>query len=123
MNVFPSLPIAAMADSPEALNLLFTGFSFVVVVLALLALLTFVGGKFFAKRAAVSVLAVPNAPRAADLIKQKEAVEGQVAAVVTAAVYLALQDHHFRVHSIRPTQPGGWAQEGRRQLFSSHRVR
>jgi hypothetical protein len=43
-------------------------------------------------------------------------------AVVAAAVHSVIGDRPHRVVSVRSTG-AGWAQEGRRQIFSSHRVR
>jgi hypothetical protein len=43
-------------------------------------------------------------------------------AVIAAAVHSVIGDRAHRIVSIRPGGPG-WAQEGRRQIFSSHRVR
>jgi len=43
-------------------------------------------------------------------------------AVVAAAVHTVIGDRPHRVVSVRSSGPG-WAQEGRRQIFSSHRVR
>ena len=45
-----------------------------------------------------------------------------IMAVVAAAVHTVLGDRPHRVVSVRTSGPG-WAQEGRRQIFSSHRVR
>jgi len=43
-------------------------------------------------------------------------------AVIAAAVHSVIGDKAHRIVSVRSAGPG-WAQEGRRQIFSSHRVR
>ncbi len=121
---FPSQFILAAAEVPKPTNVLVTGFLFVVLVLCLLFLITFLGGKVFAARSAAAGPAEEKkkAPRAAEVQAHKQEEENRIAAVITAAVHVALQDRKFRVRSIHRTAPG-WAQEGRRQIFSSHRLR
>ncbi|MFP4358303.1 MAG: OadG family transporter subunit [Puniceicoccaceae bacterium] len=120
---FPTQFILAAAEPPDPTNVLATGFLFVVLVLCLLFLITFLAGRVFAARnAAAAPAEEKRPPRAAELQAHRQEEENRVAAVVTAAIHVALQDRKFRVRSIRPTSPG-WAQEGRRQIFSSHRLR
>jgi len=117
--------LSLAATETSATGLLITGFVFVIGVLAVLAIATWLGGKFFAGRNAAPVQPkedTSDRPTAASVIREKEEVEGRVAAVISAAVHVALQDRRFRVRAIRRASPG-WAQEGRRQIFSSHRVR
>ncbi len=122
--MYTSFPTFLAAAEPTVVNLVVTGFLFVVVILSILSLATFLGGKIFAKRDEKSAPAPVkhSGPSAADVIQQKEEVEGRVAAVISAAVHVALADRRFRVRAIRRAAPG-WAQEGRRQIFSSHRLR
>lgn len=124
-----SLPILlAAAEAPSPLNLVLTGFFFVVIVLSLLATMTWLGGRFFASRDAAQpslskkTVKAPKANPAASAATASAADEGELAAVITAAIHMTLQDHRIRVRSIRRMAPG-WAQEGRRQIFSSHRLR
>ncbi len=126
MNIPAMFPLAAI-ENPSILNLVLTGFGFVVAILSILALLTLIGGRIFATRdartrAATAAPTATASPSAAEVRQQREDNEGRITAVVTAAVHVALQDHRFRVRSIRRAPPG-WAQEGRRQIFSSHRLR
>jgi sodium pump decarboxylase gamma subunit len=118
-----ALPLAAL-ENPDAMHLVAIGFLFVIAILSLLALLTFLGGRLFVAKAAHAPAPPPPAPHpsAAEARSQKEEADNQITAVVTAAIHVALQDRRFRVRSIRRTAPG-WAQEGRRQIFSSHRLR
>jgi len=115
--------ILAAAEPPTATNLLVTGFLFVVAILTLLAFLTYLSGKYFSTRTEPAAVTTNTARRAADVIKEKAEHDGQIAAVVTAAVYIALGSRRVRVRSIRKSSSPGWAQEGRRQIFSSHRLR
>ena len=48
--------------------------------------------------------------------------EGILAALIAAAVHVALEGRPHRVVHIEPISVG-WAREGRRDIFSSHRVR
>jgi Na+-transporting methylmalonyl-CoA/oxaloacetate decarboxylase gamma subunit len=123
------------------------GFLFVVLVLALLATVTSVMGAWFNKQAAhdaakaaaaaqsaaeasaksgsVSGAAAPAAPAASVASSgapQDDADDPAFVALVAAAVHSVIGDRPHRIVSIRSSGPG-WAQEGRRQIFSSHRVR
>jgi len=53
---------------------------------------------------------------------QAEDEKPVVVAVIAAAVHAVVGERAHHIVSIRPAA-GGWAQEGRRQIFSSHRVR
>ena len=120
-----TLPIQiAAAEAPGNLNLVITGFLFVVIVLTLLATMTWLGGRFFARQDSLKPplsKKTVKAPKASPS-PAPEVEDGHIAAVITAAIHLSLQDQKFRVRSIRRMAPG-WAQEGRRQIFSSHRLR
>ena len=113
------------------------GFAFVMVVLVLLALVTASIGAVFrrydAKITAKAEAAVAAAVAAANLapkpapVASPEAISCEdedpaLMAVLAAAVHSVIGDRAHRIVSIRPGGPG-WAQEGRRQIFSSHRVR
>lgn len=119
---FPTQFILAAAEVPEPTNVVVTGFLFVVLVLCLLFLITFLAGKVFAVRPAAAPAEEKKAPRAAEVQAHKQEEENRIAAVITAAVHVAMQDQRFRVRSIHRTAHG-WAQEGRREIFSSHRLR
>lgn len=113
------------------------GFLFVISVLGLLSAMTAAMGAWFtrqaardsAKAAAAAQAAVQaatassssSAPRP-EPVAAPEEDESDLLAVLAAAVHVAVGDRAHRVVSIRSSGPG-WAQEGRRQIFSSHRVR
>ncbi|MEO0509328.1 MAG: OadG family transporter subunit [Verrucomicrobiota bacterium] len=117
------------------------GFLFVVVVLALLAAVTSAMGSWFTKQAARDLAKAAEASKQAAEASTKAtaslAVETSsvapakplvnkedpaLMAVVAAAVHAVFEDTPHRVVSVRSVG-SGWAQEGRRQIFSSHRVR
>jgi Na+-transporting methylmalonyl-CoA/oxaloacetate decarboxylase gamma subunit len=110
------------------------GFIFVMVVLALLAMVTSTLGSIFirfdakvaAKSAALAKAVVPAPPQgvvSSAVSDESELDEDPVLyAVVAAAVHTVIGDRAHRIVTIRPGGPG-WAQEGRRAIFSSHRVR
>ncbi|TVP81427.1 MAG: hypothetical protein EA353_01625 [Puniceicoccaceae bacterium] len=142
--------VATPMELPNTVNVVFVGFLFVVIVLALLAAVTSTIGALFVKSAARD--AARDAARAAQAAqvaqKAAEATAGAVQSsgaqtrtdpttsegvtaededpalfsVIAAAVHTIIGDRPHRVVSVRSTGPG-WAQEGRRQIFSSHRVR
>mgnify|MGYP005846547213 CR=1 FL=1 len=133
---------AAPLEAPTTSSVVIVGFLFVVLVLALLAAVTAAIGAFFIKSAArEAAKATESAEKAA-----KASAEGSshqsttdsapaasvgsseagddpaLLAVIAAAVHTIMGDRAHRVVSVRSAGPG-WAQEGRRQIFSSHRVR
>ncbi len=122
----------AHAQTSGTLEIVGVGFIFVMVVLALLALVTAAIGavfiRFDAKAAAKAAVAAaeaaalaPPAPTAdPEALNYEE--DPALVAVIAAAVHSVIGDRAHRIVSIRPGGPG-WAQEGRRQIFSSHQVR
>jgi Na+-transporting methylmalonyl-CoA/oxaloacetate decarboxylase gamma subunit len=132
---FPEFAILDM----EGLGLMVVGFLFVIVVLGILSAVTSILGTIFihtaaqeARKAAESAEKAAQASAAAQAInpagaKQSPTPAGEdlapeIAAVIAAAVHFTLQDTEYRIVSIRDLGRG-WAQEGRRQIFSSHRLR
>ena len=134
-----NLDLILAVSGPEAhsqtsgtLEIVGVGFIFVMVVLALLALVTAAIGavfiRFDAKAAAKAAVAAaeaaalaPPAPTAdPEALNYEE--DPALVAVIAAAVHSVIGDRAHRIVSIRPGGPG-WAQEGRRQIFSSHQVR
>lgn len=133
------------AHTSGTLEIVGVGFIFVLVVLALLAMVTAALGAIFIRfdarlnakvAAAVAAQAktastadpealdyedsVAPAPAPASVTSEEE--DPALIAVIAAAVHSVIGDRAHRIVSIRPGGPG-WAQEGRRQIFSSHRVR
>ena len=117
------------------------GFLFVMLVLCALALVTSTIGFFFARSAAKAAsLAAAAALAKAEAVERAQrnppgpaptasadasepvGEDPALLAVIAAAVHCVIGDRPHRVISIRRDGPG-WAQEGRRQIFSSHRVR
>lgn len=130
-------------DSPSTFSVVIIGFLFVMIVLSLLATVTTAVGAIFIRQAAQAAKeAAESAQKAAESGKpfgQSASVapgsapspvpvpdsggdDPAILAVVAAAVHTVIGDRPHRVVSVRTAGPG-WAQEGRRQIFSSHRVR
>ncbi|PXA04043.1 hypothetical protein DDZ13_08340 [Coraliomargarita sinensis] len=130
---------------PKPGGVVIVGFLFVVIVLALLASVTSAIGAWFTKQAAKNAAqAAAAAKSTAEAFSQSasagsassaatedsatgdktdtETDDSALMAVIAAAVHTVIGDRPHRVVSIRSSGPG-WAQEGRRQIFSSHRVR
>ncbi|MFU8848594.1 MAG: OadG family transporter subunit [Opitutales bacterium] len=135
ITVLAQLPDGAAVD-PSAGGVVLVGFLFVIIVLGLLSAVTATMGAFFSKQAANSAAkaavaakdaaeaSAPSTSEAAGTAPAAASDEEDPAliAVIAAAVHMAIGDRPHRVVSIRSAGPG-WAQEGRRQIFSSHRVR
>ena len=130
---------AAPVESPSTANVVVVGFLFVMSVLALLAAVTSCIGAFFIKQAArdaakaaqaaekaaagkPTAAGTPAAAASSAPAVDEETEDPAILAVIAAAVHTVMGDRAHRVVSVRSTGPG-WAQEGRRQIFSSHRVR
>lgn len=138
--MFATYTILAQASAaPPTASVVIVGFLFVMIVLALLAAITSAIGAVFIKQAAREAAKAAEAAQKAAESSQtapaqafpvsdtvpNDADEGDdpaILAVVAAAVHTVIGDRPHRVVSVRSTGPG-WAQEGRRQIFSSHRVR
>jgi sodium pump decarboxylase gamma subunit len=120
----------ASVSHPDTLGVVVVGFLFVMVVLSLLAMVTAAIGAVFsrqaaraAKKVAASLAAKPTALVAVATDDSNDIDEDPVIiAVLAAAVHTVIGDRPHRVVSMRQGGPG-WAQEGRREIFSSHRVR
>lgn len=130
---------------PGAGGIVVVGFLFVILVLSLLAAVTSLMGAWFTKQAASSAAkAAAAAQSTAEAVSRSSSAQSEstatgsvesssgtenedmyehvLTAVISAAVHTVIGDRPHRVVSVRSSGPG-WAQEGRRQIFSSHRVR
>lgn len=122
-------PILAALDRfpsmSENLVFILTGFIFVILVLACLSIATSLIGSAF-KRAEgqpAAATAIPaSAPTPASEAEEAPQEEEVVPAIVAAAVHMAMGGRPHRIVSIQ-RKPTNWAAEGRRDIFSSHRVR
>ena len=132
-----NLDIILAASGPEAsvstsdtVGIVVVGFLFVMVVLSVLSMVTATIGVVFKRQAAkdaakeaARVAALPPAPVPVAASEEVDAdTDPALLAVVAAAIHSVIGDRAHRVVSIRQGAPG-WAQEGRREIFSSHRVR
>lgn len=112
----------------DALNFILTGFFLVIGALLILSGLIAAVGAWFKSREAKSSRKVKTTATTpyADLPTTPAPAEGldspALAAVIAAAVHVALEGQPHRVLHIEPVSVG-WAREGRREIFSSHRVR
>jgi Na+-transporting methylmalonyl-CoA/oxaloacetate decarboxylase gamma subunit len=129
-----------LSEPMEPYEMVLLGFFFVLSVLTILTFLTWLVGKILHRPR--NKIQRANEKETDDL-KLANAAEGQMSstladdedeedaedlnelrvyAAISAAIHLVMKDHRFRVRSIRATDHS-WAQEGRRQIFSSHRLR
>lgn len=123
---FPAYP--SFGDN---ISFIVIGFVFVIVVLLALAAMTSLIGAGFTRtsKAAETKAPSPTARPAASAPPSAEAElfaghsnPEHVPAILAAAVHAALQGRKHRIEGVRIAS-GRWAQEGRRDIFSSHRVR
>ena len=123
---------AGLDKSPSLLNVLeivLIGFSFVLCVLLILSLTTSVLGKVFA---GIPVEA-PSSPVDTETTIQVlpaevndecdiDEREPHIIAVIASAIHCATGGRKHQIVSIRSSD-SNWAVEGRRQIFSSRKVR
>lgn len=130
--------LASLAAKPTVLENVFfvvVGFVFVVVVLATLSILTSVIGVICSRlikdpaakqkaeaRTAPRPTPAPQAPSQASAPQAEDEIPDHIIALISAATHVILEGRPQRIVSIRGTGQG-WAQEGRRAIFSSHQVR
>ncbi len=124
--------IAAFAAKPtltENISFILIGFLFVLVVLAALSIVTTLIGVLctrLIKEPAAKKPAAAKAPAApeprADGIQTDGDIPEHIIALIATATHVILKGRPQKIVSIRAGSQG-WAQEGRREIFSSHRVR
>lgn len=132
-----SVIIATLPAHPgfsENTNFIIVGFLFVIIVLGILALLTVVVGKliqqFNRAKETAPVATAPasspssSAPESAESIPSDgDDIPAHVLALIAAATHVILEGRPQRIVGVRRVGNVGWAQEGRREIFSSHRIR
>lgn len=111
------------ANFSELLQFQLTGLVVVFTALCSIWILLEIMGTFFKRQAANAPKPTPVSAAPASRPIEDGIPAGTVAAIA-AAVYIALEGKPHRITSIKPATPSGnWASEGRREHFSSHRVR
>ncbi|MDQ8184416.1 OadG family protein [Pelagicoccus sp. SDUM812002] len=124
--------IAAFAAKPtvmENVSFIVIGFLFVLVVLATLSIVTTIIGALCtrlikepeAKKPQAASISRKPEPRA-DGIETEGDIPEHIIALIATATHVILKGRPQKIVSIRGSSQG-WAQEGRREIFSSHRVR
>ena len=117
---------ALLSDHPkftETLEFQATGLVVVFGALAVLWILLEITGAFFRSRPAKVVTPKPSSEPEPLPIEDDGLSEGVVAAIA-AAVHITLRGQPHQITSIRASRDNpNWAAEGRREIFSSHRVR
>lgn len=130
----PMTLLGATGDANDSIFVILFGFVFVLLVLSLLTFITTCIGRIFIRTGYVRNLKAETAVKEAakssrvPVIEREEAsgsAEGEdplLPVVIAAAIHCVLGDRPHRIVAIQEASPA-WAQEGRRQIFSSHRVR
>ena len=123
-GILPEFPSVS-----ETLGFQLTGLVVVFVALGSIWGLTELTGFFFKRAAAREPQGAPQpapAPAAASpepAATAPEAISPEIFAVIATAIHVTLGGR-FRIQTITPVEhPRDWAQEGRRQIFASHKVR
>lgn len=119
-------PILTLADFPalgDSLIFQFNGLIVVFTALCSIWVVLEITGAFFRRRAAAPAPAPAAAPVATPSTAGQDP-SPEIVAAITAAVHVTLGARNVRITAIAPasTSPD-WAREGRREIFSSHRVR
>ncbi len=117
-------PVASQSSIFDALTIVIVGFTFVLFVLLLLSATIWSIGVFFTcmeKTESQPVVEKSETPVGDSAIWDGELDPHEIA-VVTAAIHCVVGDQAHRIVSIR-SGSSSWAQEGRRQIFTSRRVR
>lgn len=121
--------LSAHPDFPDALSFIATGFILVIgALLVLSGLISLIGKAFRMQEAkakaqwAMSTLTPVEKGAAASPASGAPESDLPLPALIAAAVHVALDGQPHRVVHIEPVGIG-WAREGRREIFSSHRIR
>lgn len=135
MRFFDSMTLmGAIGDGDDSIFVMLFGFVFVLLVLSLLTFITACIGRIFTRtehfREIKAEAAVEEAAKSSrvpvierqDVPASSEAGDPLLPVVVAAAIHCVIGDRPHRIVAIHDASPA-WAQEGRRQIFSSHRVR
>lgn len=128
------LPLAALSEYPttlESIRYQVTGLAVVFIALGLIWVMMEILGAFFRRLAASQAAAKAAAQAAAAALLPPPPPPAPVptgpspatVAVIIAAVHCTLGHRPHRIISVSPAEPHDWSREGRRDIFSSHRVR
>lgn len=117
-------PVAIQSSTSDVLTIVIIGFTFVLFALLLLSLAVGGIGMLFTRLAPTEsqpVIEKSKAPAVATDVREDEPNPQEIA-VVAAAIHYVFGDQAHHIVSIRSSS-SGWAEEGRRQIFTSRRVR
>ncbi len=126
MTIFYLANIDPHSGIGESLGFMLVGFAMVVLVLSLLYLLCATVGKFFLPKKKPAepkhIQPVSASPAKA---QASTGPDPRLIAAIAAAVETVLGHAVHEIVSIKPAGKGynAWAQEGRRQIFQSHKIR
>lgn len=122
----PPMYLAQLPPRPsfsEVLEFQATGLVVVFGALAVLWILLELMGAFFRRRPAATAAPAPSPQSAAAPTAEDGLTDGVVAAIA-AAVHVTMKGQPHQITEIKPSKNNpNWAAEGRREHFSSHRVR
>lgn len=117
------------AQTLNPFEIVLIGFTFVFCILLILSLATLISGKIFARipvgessgTADAGSATSPSTSKMEDDFDIDESDPHHIA-VIAAAIHCAMDGRKHRIVSIRSSD-SSWAAEGRRQIFSSRKVR
>lgn len=125
MNCTAPILFAELSARPglaETLKFQATGLVVVFGALALIWVLLEIMGAIFRQRSAHKI--VLPAPSSAAASPDSDEFPAGVVAAIAAAVHITLRGQPHQITSIKASKnSSNWAAEGRREHFSSHRVR
>jgi len=129
IHSFPFVAAVQLNSMADHVSFILLGFFFVVIVLATLSLVTSLIGTVFRNAKApepepdlapAPQIATKPAKTDEELIFGDHEHPEHIPAILAAAVHNVLSGKPHRIVNIRGT---GWAEEGRRQIFRSHKFR
>ena len=122
-----TLPLASLAEYPslgDSLVFQLNGLIVVFMALCSIWLLLEISGLVFRRRAIVAPAVDRIAFQAPVDAAAGAPVSGATVAAIFAAVHVTLNSRRLRISAITPAPTAAdWAREGRREIFSSHRMR
>ncbi|MDR0352126.1 MAG: OadG family protein [Opitutaceae bacterium] len=123
----PAPVFARLPDFPslsQSIGFQLTGLIIVFIALGSIWMLLEIIGRVFKKAAAAKHAGQPARATVTPMAPADAGTSAAVVAVITASVHQMLPEQPLRVVNISvPKHTADWALEGRRHIFSSHKVR
>ena len=118
MNILAS-SLPAHPGFAQNLQYQLTGVLVVFFTLGTLAVMVWLLGRVFVRAETGGTKPVPQ-----PAVTTEDEIPGPVLAAISAAVAVALEGRHFVIYDVAAAgSPSRWSTEGRRAIYSSHKLR